>query len=114
MSSVHCYFELFIIVIISILILTSFRQICDISHTRGKEFSKYLTRVLELEVYNEEYEWWRVRLLIDGFNKACSNISASYLNVEDNSMSELRFPTTSKGYLPHLSYIFRKPESLGT
>ena len=29
-------------------------------------------------------------------------------------MSAIRFQTTAKGDLPHLSYIFRKPEPLGT
>ena len=28
-------------------------------------------------------------------------------------MSAIRFRTTPKGYLPHYSYIFRKPEPLG-
>ena len=29
-------------------------------------------------------------------------------------MSKIRFRTTAKGNLPHLSYIFRKPEPLDT
>ena len=29
-------------------------------------------------------------------------------------MSAIRFQTTAKGNLPHLSYIFRKPDPLGT
>ena len=61
-----------------------------------------------------EYEWWRARLLIDGFNEACSNIVTSYLKVGYESMSSLQFCTTSKGDLPQLSYIFRKLEPLGT
>ena len=32
----------------------------------------------------------------------------------DESMSEIRFPTTPKGYLPYYSYIFRKPDPLVT
>ena len=51
--------------------------------------------------------------LIDRFNESCSNIAASYLKVGDESMNAIRFCTTSKGDLPHLSYIFRKPEPLG-
>ena len=61
-----------------------------------------------------EYEWWRARLLIDGFNEACSNIVTSYLKVGYESMSSLQFCTTSKGDLPQLSYVFRKPGPLGT
>ena len=53
-------------------------------------------------------------MLIDGFNDACSNIVASYIKVRDESMSTIIFRTTSKGSLPHLSYIFRNPELLGT
>ena len=52
-------------------------------------------------------------MLIDGFNAECNNITASSLKVRDESMSEIRFRTTAKGNLPHLSYIFCKPEPLG-
>ena len=48
------------------------------------------------------------------FNTACKNIPANFLKVGDESMSAIRFRTTAKGNLPHLSYIFRKPEPLGT
>ena len=60
------------------------------------------------------YEWWRAKLLIDGFNGVRKNIASSFLKVGDESMSAIRFRTTSKGNLPHLSYIFRKPDPLGT
>ena len=53
-------------------------------------------------------------LLIYGFNEACSNISESCLKVGDESMSVIRFFTMLKGGLSHLSYIFCKPEPLGT
>ena len=48
---------------------------------------------------------------IDGFNDTCNTIADSYMKVE--SMSAIRFRKTAKGNLPHLSYIFRKPEPLG-
>ena len=35
------------------------------------------------------------------------------MNVGDESMSVIRFQKTAKGGLPHLSYIFHKPEPLG-
>ena len=57
-------------------------------------------------------EWWREKHLFDGFNTSCKNIAASSLKVGDKSMSEIRFCTTAKGNLPHLSYIFQKPEPL--
>ena len=53
-------------------------------------------------------------MLINVFNAAFNNISASYLKVGYESMSAIRFRTTEKGKLPHLSYIFSKPEPLGT
>ena len=59
-------------------------------------------------------EWWRAKLLFDGFDTACKNIAASFLKVGDECMSEISFWTTAKGNLPHLSYIFRKLEPLGT
>ena len=49
--------------------------------------------------------------LIDGFNAECKNIAASFLKVGDESMSAIRFRTTAKGNLPHLSYIFCVQES---
>ena len=61
-----------------------------------------------------KYEWWRAELLFNAFNTACKNIAASFLKVGDESMNAIRFWTTEKGNLPHLSYIFRKPEPLGT
>ena len=59
-------------------------------------------------------EWWRAKHLFDGFNTACKNIAASFLKVGDESMSAICFRKTAKGNLPHLSYIFRKLEPLGT
>ena len=53
-------------------------------------------------------------MLIYGFNKEFSNIASSYLKVGDDSTSAIRFLTTPKGDLPHLSYIFHKTELLGT
>ena len=53
-------------------------------------------------------------MLIAGFNAACKNIAASFLKVGDESMGAIRFRTTAKGNLPHLSYILLKPEPLGT
>ena len=52
--------------------------------------------------------------MTDGFNAAYKNIAAIFLKVGDESMSENRFRTTDQGNLPHLSYIFRKPDPLGT
>ena len=53
-------------------------------------------------------------MLIDIFNEALKNIAHSFLKVRDDSISAIRFRTTAKGKLPHLSYIFHNPEPLGT
>ena len=53
-------------------------------------------------------------MFINGFNEACKNIAASSMKVGDESISAIHFWTETKGNLPHLSYIFHKPEQLGT
>ena len=52
-------------------------------------------------------------MFINVFNAACKNIAENSLKVWDESMIAISFRTTAKGKLPHLSYIFRKPEPLG-
>ena len=49
-----------------------------------------------------------------GFNDSCKNIASSYMKVGDESMSAIFFQTMAKGNLPHLSYIFRNMDPLGT
>ena len=95
------------------IIIPLFCHICGISLTRVKEFRKYWPKVFELEEDKSTDEWQRGKLLINGFNETCKNISSSCLKVGDDSMSAIRFRTTEKGKLPHLSYIFPKPEPLG-
>ena len=67
-----------------------------------------------MEEVKATYEWWREKFSTNGLNAACKNISASSMKVGDESMSAIHFRTTAKGNLPHWSYIFRKPEPLGT
>ena len=54
-----------------------------------------------------------MRLLTDGFSEVRKNISASYLKVDNRSMGEIRFCTTSKGGLSHLPYISCQMEPPG-
>ena len=49
-------------------------------------------------------------MLIYGFNDAHNNMATSYLKVGDDSKSKIRFWTMAKDNLPHLPYIFLKPE----
>ena len=53
-------------------------------------------------------------LIIGGFNEALNNIASSYLEFGDDSMSAISLLMTEKGDLPRSSYIFCKPEPLGT
>ena len=68
----------------------------------------------ESEADTNTYEWWRAKLSFDGFNTECKNIATSFLKVGDELMSAIWFRTTTKGHLPHLSYIFHKPDPLST
>ena len=114
MRFVHHYFRLFIIInnIYILLIVFLPLDLWNLSHQK-KEFRKYWPRGFELQGDKEEDEWWRARLFIYGFNEALSNIASSYLKVRDESMSAIKFFTMLKGNLPHLSYLFLRPEPLG-
>ena len=52
--------------------------------------------------------------MIDRFNESRRQISSGIGKTVDESMSAIQFRTTTKGYLPHYSYIFRNPEPFGT
>ena len=58
--------------------------------------------------------FWKVCGLIDGFFKSHRHIASGVEKMADESMSDIKFCTTTKGYLPHYSYIFRNKEPLGT
>ena len=90
-----------------------FRHIFDISYTRGKEFRRYCPNGFYSQEDNDSDEWWKARFLIYGFNEACKDIAAISLKVWDDSTIAVNFWTMTKGKLPHLSYILRKPEPLG-
>ena len=79
-----------------------------------EEFRKYWPQGLDSKEDKDTYEWQRSKLSIDGLNRSCKNTATSYLKAEDDSMSEIRFRTTAKGDLTHLSYILHKPEPLRT
>jgi hypothetical protein len=59
--------------------------------------------------------WHICLLMVDGYNKKRHDwIAASVRKVLDESMSAFKPQTTTTGNLPHLSFILRKPEPLGT
>ena len=84
---------------------TIFLQICGISLTRIKEFRKYCPKISLSGEDKATGEFLRSKLLINGFNEACKNIAAIYLKVGYEYMGAIRFRKTTKGNLPHLSYI---------
>jgi hypothetical protein len=59
--------------------------------------------------------WNMIMLMVDGFNaNRHAWVAASVRKVLDESMSAYRPLTSKTGGFPHLSFILRKPESLGT
>jgi hypothetical protein len=60
-------------------------------------------------------DWWMLRPFVGAFNSTRSKrVAASIKKLLDESMSAFRPRTTKKGGLPHISFISRKPEPLGT
>ena len=60
-------------------------------------------------------DWWIISRCIIEFNQNRKRqVSASFMKTMDESMSAFRPQTRATGNLPHLSFILRKPENLGT
>ena len=89
-------------------------QVCGTSLTWFKEFrtSWPCSFVDPLVKVNDNF--WKIRGLIDEFNESRRQIASGKDKTADASMSAIQFRTTPKLYLPHYSYIFRKPDPLGT
>jgi hypothetical protein len=59
--------------------------------------------------------WWQILGLVEGFNENWqSMVAAGKWKVLDESMSAWHPQKTKTGGLPHISFIMRKPEPLGT
>ena len=59
--------------------------------------------------------WWQIIGGIDGFNANRKKVVQSpNKKVMDETMSAFFSDTRKTGNLPHLSYVMRKPEPLGT
>jgi hypothetical protein len=70
---------------------------------------------VDVEAKNRGDKWHPIALLFNGFNKKhVKHTAASRLMVLNESMSAYCPWTTQPGGLPHLSFIGRKPEPLGT
>jgi hypothetical protein len=59
--------------------------------------------------------WWQILGLVEGFNEnQQSTVAAGKWKVLDESMSAWHPQKTKMGGLPHILFIMRKPEPLGT
>ena len=83
---------------------------------RFKEIKRYLVHAWENEELKEKGDsWWMVSQLIDDFNSnKKSTVWGSNDKLADEIMSVFWPQTTKTGNLPHLLFIHRKPEDLGT
>ncbi|CAB9527834.1 unknown protein [Seminavis robusta] len=69
----------------------------------------------DMDAKEKKDPWSMVRGILNGYNdKRARVIAASIRKIMDESMSAYKPQTTKTGNIPHLSYIDRKPEPLGT
>ena len=87
-----------------------------ISFSKFKIFKQFIPSIWESETYKRAGDpWWQFAAAVDEFNEIRSQyILTSAERVLDESMSAYCPRTTRLGGLPNLSYVFRKPEPLGT
>ena len=89
-------------------------QVCGVSLTSFKVFKEFWPCSFTTPAVKAIDNSYKVQGLIDRFNESHRNISSGVVITADESISVIRFHTTPKGDLPHYSYIFSKPEPLGT
>ena len=83
---------------------------------RFNDIKSYFTSAFVSDSKTEADDpWYKIIELFDDFNKTRADVIKSCdLYVLDESMSAFRPRTTATGNLPHLSFVRRKPEPLGT
>ena len=84
---------------------------------RFKQFRQFLPKIWEARRHsnNQQDPWWRFSGGIKTLNEIRNKlILPCEIIVIDESMSAYRPQTTKTGRLPNITYIFRKPEDLGT
>ena len=86
------------------------------SKNRFDAIRKYFPYAFQdLEAMRNGDPWHMVSKLVEDFNtNRAEKIAASVYKVVDELISAWRPQSTPKGGLPHLSFIMRKPEPLGT
>ena len=83
--------------------------------TRFKDIRKYVTATMAKNDARDDDPWWPLRCGVERFNaKRRALLRTVPVCVLDESMSAWRPRTTKQGGLPHISYVPRKPEPLGT
>ena len=83
--------------------------------TRFCAIKKYIPIMFADETRKEEDPWWQIVKAFEDFNdNRKRTIAASSLKTLDELISAYCPQTTKTGNIPHLSYIIRKPEPLGT
>ena len=85
------------------------------SLTRFGQIRKFYVAGLAAYPPATDDPWYPIQHHMDEFNaNRIKTVAASRYKTMDESMSAFRPRKTKNGNLPHLSFIFRKPEPLGT
>ena len=83
--------------------------------TRFKDIRRHVTATMAKNEAARVDPWWPLRGGVERFNaKRRALLRTVPVCVLDESMSAWRPRTTKEGGLPHISYVIRKPEPLGT
>jgi hypothetical protein len=85
------------------------------TYWRFKQFRKFYPVMWEKKEMEGIDEWWQGISMTDEFNKRRKKVvSASREKTADESMCAMHPYTTKLGGWPHIPYILRKPDPLGT
>jgi hypothetical protein len=97
-----------------ILAIPDIEEFCMV-YWRFEQFNKFSPAIWEKKEKKGIDEWWQGISMKDDFNKRHKKVtSASWKNTADQSMCAMHPPTTQLAGWPHISYVLRKPEPLGT
>lgn len=85
------------------------------SRHRFNQLKKWIPFLWARDDLKNTDKWWQVVQLFDDFNaNRRSHLQSSNVKTDDETISAFRPQTEKTGNLPHLLYIMRKPENLGT
>jgi hypothetical protein len=85
------------------------------SMDRFKILKRFAPSMFHDETRKDSDDWWPIVQLIEDYNaNRQETVAASFTKVFDELMSAFRPQSQKNGNLPHLSFILRKPEDLGT